>query len=78
MRQEAQVYLTIKLKGLPSADHERDWPPCKVVFFGFATNALNVSNNNNELPITAENTVVILPRRALFRNFPFPCVYIKA
>ena len=25
-----------------SAHHERDWPPCKVVFFGLATNALNV------------------------------------
>ena len=24
-----------------SADHERDWPPCEVVFFGLATNALN-------------------------------------
>ena len=30
-----------------SADHERDWPPCKVVFFGLATNALNVRNNND-------------------------------
>ena len=30
-----------------SADHERDWPPRKVVFFGLATNALNVRNNNN-------------------------------
>ena len=30
-----------------SADHERDWPPCKVVFFGLATNALNVRNNKN-------------------------------
>ena len=30
-----------------SADRERDWPPCKVVFFGLATNALNVRNNNN-------------------------------
>ena len=30
-----------------SADHERDWPPCKVGFFGLATNALNVRNNNN-------------------------------
>ena len=31
-----------------SADHERDWPPCKkVVFFGLATNALNVRNNNS-------------------------------
>ena len=30
---------------LCSADRERDWPPCKVVFFGLATNALNVRNN---------------------------------
>ena len=30
-----------------SADHERDWPSCKVVFFGLATNAPNVRNNNN-------------------------------
>ena len=30
---------------LYSADRERDWPPCKVVFFGLATNALNVRNN---------------------------------
>ena len=32
-----------------SADHERDWPPCKVVlffvFFGLTTNARNVKNN---------------------------------
>ena len=34
-----------------SADHERDWPPCKVVFFGLATNALNVRNNNNNANI---------------------------
>ena len=26
---------------------EREWPPCKVVFFGLATKALNVRNNNN-------------------------------
>ena len=31
-----------------SADHERDWPPCKVVFFGLATNTLNVRNNNKQ------------------------------
>ena len=30
-----------------SADHEQDWPRCKVVFFELATNALNVRNNNN-------------------------------
>ena len=49
-----------------SADHERDWPPCKVVFFGLATNALNVRNNNNnqekmeyrsDLLVSVENTV---------------------
>ena len=33
-----------------SVDHERDWPPCKVVFFGLATNALNVRNNNKQQP----------------------------
>ena len=32
-----------------SADHERDWPPYKVVFFGLATNTLNVRNNNNNI-----------------------------
>ena len=25
-----------------SDDHERDWPPCKVVFLGLTTNTLNV------------------------------------
>ena len=30
-----------------SADHGRDWPPSKVVFFGLATNTLNVRNNNS-------------------------------
>ena len=31
-----------------SADHERDWPPfCKVVFFGLATNTLNVRNTTD-------------------------------
>ena len=33
-----------------SADHERDWPPCKVVSFGLlATNAVNMRNNNNPI-----------------------------
>ena len=31
-----------------SADHERDWPPCKVVFLGLATNTVNVRSNNNK------------------------------
>ena len=29
-----------------SADHEQDWPPCKVAIFGLAINTLNVRNNN--------------------------------
>ena len=44
-----------------SADHERDWPPCKVVFFGLATNALNVRNNNNN-----NNIVQYLVRVSLY------------
>ena len=28
-----------------SADHEQDWPPCEVVFFGLTTNTLNARNN---------------------------------
>ena len=31
-----------------SADHERDRLPCKVLFWGLATNTLNVRNNNNK------------------------------
>ena len=34
-----------------STHHERDWPPCKVVCFGLATNALKVRNNNNNYDI---------------------------
>ena len=53
-----------------SADHKRDWPPCKVVFFGLATNALNARNNNNnnnspnkEEMIAFETTVYLLTTR---------------
>ena len=47
-----------------SADHERDWPPCKVVFFGLATNALNVrnNNNNNTLVETYQSRALLLVR----------------
>ena len=39
---------TFPFSFLPSStDHDRDWPPCNIVFFGLATNALNVRNNNN-------------------------------
>ena len=37
-----------------SADHERDWPPCEVVFFGLATNALIVRNDNNKNKLNAK------------------------
>ena len=53
-----------------SADDKRDWPPCKVVFFGLATNALNTRNNNNnnnspnkEEMIAFETTVYLLTTR---------------
>ena len=40
-----------------SADHERDWPPCKEeVFFGLATNTLNV-RNNNDFSLNSNNRV---------------------
>ena len=55
-----------------SADHdERDWPPCKVVFFGLATNTLNVRqqqvkvhsdfslNSNNKLMCTTKNVTYL-------------------
>ena len=43
-----------------SADHERDWQPCKVVFFGLATNALNVRNNNNNNIWTLRQGLVVV------------------
>ena len=47
-----------------SADHERDWPPCKVVFFGSATNALNVktttTTTTTTLSVTEERTKILL------------------
>ena len=57
-----------------SADHERDWRPCKVVFFGLATNALNVRNNNNNNNYntvtagTAINRTTIIVNRCFCQN----------
>ena len=34
-----------------SADHERDWPPCEVVFFELATNPLDVRNNISDFSL---------------------------
>ena len=54
------------------ADHERDWPPCKVVFFGLATNALNVRNNNNntidqqEMLFLVFSVLVTNPKKILY------------
>ena len=41
-----------------SADHERDWSPCKIVFLGLATNALNVSNNNSN---NSDQRLLLIP-----------------
>ena len=57
-----------------SADHEeRDWPPCKVVFFGLATNALNVRNNNNPIKGDYQNVCQepIEPARRSYRRWFF-------
>ena len=35
-----------------SADHERDWPPCKVVFFGLATNTYAECEKQHFFPQT--------------------------
>ena len=65
-----------------SADHERDWPPCKVVFFGLATNALNVRNNNNNnnfhrAVLATEDYDVINKNSALSYSMPIPLVVSK-
>ena len=53
-----------------SADQEWDWPPCKVVFFGLATNALNVRNNNNNTSLGAEGDYDRIDRLLLTSVLP--------
>ena len=55
-----------------SADHERDWPPCKVVFFGLATNALNVRNVTlSELRGTSKKLITRMARvRMIYASTP--------
>ena len=48
-----------------SADHERDWPPCKVVFFGLATNTLNVRNKCSDFSLN-NNKVLLRGSMNLF------------
>ena len=52
-----------------SADHERDWPPCKVVFFGLATNALNVRNNNNNNNAVCMNVCTVITNNRMLLLF---------
>ena len=65
-------YRVEKLVCTCSADHERDWPRViKVVFFGLATNALNVRNNNTTLSTKrgwARFSPEIYPRGAGFHR----------
>ena len=49
MRGEFAARLVILFSFPCSADHEREWPPCKVVFFGLTTNTLNVRNNSQHI-----------------------------
>ena len=51
-----------------SADHERDWPPCKVVFFGLATNTLNVRNDKKS---THEEHLCIVALTSMERGTQF-------
>ena len=46
-------------QSLIKSDHERDWPPCKVVFSGWQpTRTLNVRNNNNNINNTTADIYV--------------------
>ena len=71
-----------------SADHERDWPPCKVVFSGLATNALKMrnSNNNNKKGLRLHsvcNSILLLLCLMMYCNilsslfFWCPCMVIN-
>ena len=65
-----------------SADHERDWPPCKVVFFELAANALNArnKNNNNSGQFGGNHCDVlalpVVPRRGLQQCYNIISVFI--
>ena len=51
-----------------SADHERGWPPRKIVFFGLAANMLNVrnnDNNNNSAPLAPSVPAERAPKSCL-------------
>ena len=56
-----------------SADHERDWTSCKVVFFGLATNTLNVRNNKQQtttcIHTYIQHTYIHSPLSRLIRGF---------
>ena len=52
-----------------SVDNERGWPPCKVVFFGLATNTLNVRNNNNNNNFCGA-CLLIFSREGFSLSFP--------
>ena len=57
-----------------SADHERDWPPCKVVFSGWATSTLNVKNNKNNCYISGKIDRKSLDSRASIRRLLYLCI----
>ena len=57
-----------------SADHERDWPACKAVFFGLATNTLNVSVVVVVVVVSHIQRIGCQPEKNYFTRWPIPLV----
>ena len=51
-----------------TANHERDWPPCKVVLFWSATNTMSVRSNNNNNMLVIRWSPVTSPFVLIFRS----------
>ena len=60
----ARLFFFFFFSPVQQTTSERDWPPCKVVFFELATNALNVRNNinNNNFSRSHAGAIYIITR----------------
>ena len=52
-----------------SADHEQDWPPCKVVLFWMATKTLNAKNTR----VSSTKNTSCRERRPRLGVYPYYC-----